>query len=143
MALIFRPVRLSSDGNDPAWGVVAGRDFHDRTHQSGDQRSAYGQGCSLAAMLIITAAPRHLCICCLECFHALSSGDPGDDAHLVRQEPRLQDACPPVISTRPYRWRACDTLSGAQVDLSGASAKLASVKPFSLSLFATRSFGVK
>ena len=70
MVPIFLGARLSHDRDNPACLVIAGLNFLYRTDQSRDERSIYRQGCFLAPMLVITAAPRHFCIRCLEYWHA-------------------------------------------------------------------------
>ena len=70
MGLMLYGARLSSDRDDPSRGVAARLNFHDRTHQSREERPAYSQGCLLAAMLVIAAAPRHFRVSRLERLHA-------------------------------------------------------------------------
>jgi hypothetical protein len=65
--------RLRNDRDDPA-RRIAGLNFHDRTDQPRDERSLYGQGCFLAAMLVIAAASRDFWISRLERLHASPSG---------------------------------------------------------------------
>ena len=62
--------RLGNDRDDPA-RRVAGLNFHDRTDQPRDERSLQGQGCFLAAMLIVAAASRDFCVDRLKRLHAL------------------------------------------------------------------------
>jgi hypothetical protein len=69
MVLIFYGAGLSDDRDDPVCGVVAGLNFHDRTHQPPDERSIYRQGSFLATMLVITETPRHFFTRRLERLH--------------------------------------------------------------------------
>jgi hypothetical protein len=90
--------------------------FHDRTDQPRDQRSLHRQGCSLEAMLIIPAAPRHLSISRLERLHALPSrGTPngsataGPFAQSFTVSP--QHPVGPAPAARPSD-RDCDNIPG-------------------------------
>jgi hypothetical protein len=70
--MISYGVRRSNDRDEPACGVAAGLNFHDRTNHPRDERSIDRQGCLLATVLVITTAPRHFCISRLESWHVLS-----------------------------------------------------------------------
>jgi hypothetical protein len=64
---------LGEHRDDPARGIAWGFNLHDRTDQPRDERSPHRQGCVLAAMLVIAAAPRHFWISRLERLHVLPS----------------------------------------------------------------------
>ena len=80
--------------------------------QPRDERSLYCQGCSLASVLVIAAAPRDFWIGRLECWHALPSSSTRNGSATIRRSV-------PIVKFRQLKARSATKLTSLPQDRDG------------------------